>query len=72
MSKSHSLKPVRKNELIRMIRNMQVAIKLKCYDCMGGQKRVDCELGDCTLWPFRPWAKNLQTNEDNSLSEARE
>jgi len=53
-----NLKSKSKNELIRKIRKLQKAIKLDCYDCMGGQKRIDCELEKCSLFQFRPWSKH--------------
>lgn len=49
-----------KNKLKQIIKEMQKAIKLNCYDCMGGHKKLDCQKEDyyCFLAPYRPWAKN--------------
>lgn len=47
-----------KNELIRKIRKLEKAIKLHCYACVGGYKKFDCEIEDCSLYSLRPWAKN--------------
>ena len=44
-------------KIIRRVRILETAIKKNCYDCMGGQKKLDCELETCSLYPFRPWAK---------------
>jgi hypothetical protein len=35
------------------------AIHAKCYDCMGGYSdgRVDCQLSDCSLYPFMAYRK---------------
>ena len=55
---THNLRSMKKNELIRYIRKLETAIKLHCYECMGGQKRLDCELTHCHLYQHRPWTKN--------------
>ncbi len=59
-----NLRKTNKNQIIKNIREIQKAIQLKCYDCMGGQKKIDCELEDCSLYNFRPWAKNNQNFSD--------
>jgi len=46
-----------KNTLIAEIKKRDKAIRLKCFDCMGGAKRKDCDDTDCFLFPFRPWSK---------------
>lgn len=53
-----------KSELIRAIRNMQEAIKLDCYDCMCGCKKKDCLVKKCSLYKYRPWAKQNVFQED--------
>lgn len=58
-----SLKSESKYKAIRIVRELETAIKLNCYDCMGHQKKVDCELDTCTLYPFRPWAKTKTKKE---------
>jgi len=58
MKKANNLKAFKKNQLIKIIRSLEKAIKLNCYDCQGGQKRLDCKLRGCSLYPFRPWAKS--------------
>jgi len=45
-----------KNRLIKEVKDRQDAIRLKCFDCMGGGKRKDCQSSDCSLYPYRPWA----------------
>ncbi|HEY9187490.1 MAG TPA: hypothetical protein VIR55_06265 [Ignavibacteria bacterium] len=51
------LRTLSKDNIIRSHRKMEDAIKEKCFDCMGGQKRIDCELDSCSLYLFRPWSK---------------
>lgn len=45
----------KKKELTRFKLNVEKAIKLNCFDCMGGQKKTDCQLQTCFLYEFRPW-----------------
>jgi len=45
-----------RNNLISEIKSIYKAIRLKCYDCMAGGKRTDCESQNCPLFPYRPWA----------------
>lgn len=71
MAKIRNLKSFRKNQLIKIIRNFEEAIKLNCYKCMGGQKKIDCELGKCSLYSFRPWAKK-KTGNDFVISQGCE
>lgn len=59
-----NLKQAKKNELTKEVRKLKLFIKAKCFDCMAGQKKVDCELERCPLYSFRPWAKNTPSNED--------
>jgi len=73
-----NLKSLKKNQLIRIIRAFEKAIKLNCYDCMGGQKKIDCQLRKCPLYHFRPWAKNRSLrdffdlpNQENKKSFSR-
>jgi len=58
-----SLRPFPKLKIIRQLRIIEKAIKKKCYDCQGGQKRVDCELETCSLYQFRPWAKKTARDD---------
>ena len=51
------LKSLSKYSIIKSYREMEKAIKSKCFDCMGGQKKIDCELNGCSLYKFRPWSK---------------
>ena len=51
------LKSSSKYSIIKSHREMEKSIKSKCFDCMGGQKKIDCELKDCSLYKFRPWSK---------------
>ena len=53
-----NLRKQRKNVAIKCVRTIQDAIKQYCYDCMGGQKKIDCQLTKCPLYPHRPWSKN--------------
>ncbi len=55
--KNTDLRKQKKNELIRKIRILEKAIKARCYECMSGQKKVDCQLELCNLYRFRPWAE---------------
>lgn len=42
-----------RNELKQEVRKMKKAMFEKCIDCCCGQKRYDCEINDCTLYPYR-------------------
>jgi len=45
----------------------QEAIKQHCYGCMGGRKKVDCEIDDCPLYEFRPFKKvSLKVSEQKT------
>jgi len=44
-----------RNNLIAAIKSIRKSIRLKCYDCMTGAKRTDCESQNCPLFPYRPW-----------------
>jgi len=70
MAKIKNLKSLKKNQLIKIIRDFERAIKLNCYDCIGGQKKTDCELKKCSLYQFRPWAKNNKNNKDFQIRKA--
>lgn len=59
-----NLRQQRKNNIIKTLRKMQKAIRLNCYDCMGEQKKIDCELKNCSLYNYRPWAKNNDSMKD--------
>jgi len=48
-----------KKQLSKSVKAIKQAIKLNCYDCMGGQKKVDCEMKKCDLFSFRPWANKI-------------
>lgn len=54
-----------KHKLIKIVRSMHQSIKTNCYDCMGGQKKVDCKLTHCSLYKLRPWAKNINNSKDS-------
>jgi len=51
------LKNQNKYQIIKTLREVEKAIKLKCYDCVGHQKGFDCEDSECSIYPFRPWSK---------------
>ena len=51
-----NLRKIKKAELIKIIREMEIAIKKKCFECMS-HKKIDCEAIDCGLYKFRPWSK---------------
>lgn len=52
-----ALRSLSRWKIIQKVRKLEKAIKEDCHNCMGGQKRVDCELETCPLYSFRPWAK---------------
>ena len=49
-------KSLKRKNILKSFRELEGVVKLKCFDCMGGQKKTDCELKDCSLYSFRPWA----------------
>lgn len=48
----------KRNELAKEIQELRSAIKADCIDCNGGQKKVDCEVPECSLYPYRPFPQN--------------
>lgn len=59
-----------KRQFVKIIRKLERAVKDKCYECSSGHKRVICEMDDCSLYPFRPWAEKVHKNDstkDNGL-----
>jgi len=55
-----NLRCLSKGELIKIIRILELAIKVNCYNCMGKQKKVDCGLFHCSLYLIRPWVKIMK------------
>lgn len=51
------LNSLKKHQIIKHSREIEAAIKTKCFDCMGGMKKTDCGIKDCGLYKFRPWSK---------------
>ncbi|MDD3480689.1 MAG: hypothetical protein PHW75_00465 [Patescibacteria group bacterium] len=49
------MKRQKKNDLYKEIKSLRAAVKENCYDCMCGQKKVDCDNPDCPLYLFRPF-----------------
>lgn len=45
----------KRKEKTKKIADLKLAIKLKCYECMCGQKKIDCKIEDCHLYPYRPF-----------------
>jgi len=56
-----TLKSNSKYSIIKSHRELEGAIKAKCFDCMGGQKKTDCDLCDCSLYMFRPWSRSIKS-----------
>jgi len=52
------LKNKNKYQVINSLREIEKAIKLYCYNCVGFNKRFDCEVSDCPLFNYRPWNKS--------------
>jgi len=52
------LKSSSKYSIIKSHREIEKAVKSKCFDCMCNQKKIDCELNGCSLYQFRPWSKH--------------
>jgi len=74
----NNLRKAQKSQLIRVIRHQERAIIEKCYDCMAGQKKIDCQLSRCPLYVYRPWNLYLSkrdfqirnpTRNNNNLNE---
>ena len=53
-----------RNILIKEIKERDKAIKLKCFECMSGSKRQDCQTKDCPMFAYRPWVKE-EINKTN-------
>jgi len=52
-----------KRQLIKIFREYELAIKRHCYECVCWQKRLDCEIETCSLYPLRPWAGKTNKND---------
>ena len=56
-----------RNELIKHREGKKLTYRqaalAKCYDCMGGYQdgKVDCEIPNCSLYPFMPFRKMKST-----------
>jgi hypothetical protein len=62
-----NLKSQPKNAIIKLHRELEQAIKAKCYDCQCGQKKLDCQIVACPLYSLRPWAnKSYRKNKQIS------
>ena len=66
-----NLRSVSKQKIIRMIRQMETAIKKNCYDCMAGQKRLDCKDKKCNLYSYRPWVEVAVKSDSNKNNQFR-
>lgn len=60
---NNKLISLKKHQLVKLIRIYEKAVKAKCYDCMGGHKKTDCEIKDCSLYKHRPWAKKINSDK---------
>lgn len=58
----------KRKQLSLELLTLKDALKLKCVDCLCGQ-RIDCEIDDCSLYPFRPYRKRSKVNSDRKSSE---
>lgn len=65
-----NLKSLPKNSIIKLHREIEKAVKEKCYDCQCGHKKIDCFVESCPLYPLRPWA-NKQVRRSKQFPEAR-
>lgn len=65
-----NLKSQPKNTIIKLYRETEEVIKRKCYECQCGQKKLDCQLTSCPLYPLRPWV-NKQSRENDQFPEAK-
>ena len=63
-----NLKSLPKNAVIKLHRETEEIIKRKCYDCMCGQKKLDCQLTACPLYSLRPWA-NKKDKKNKHISQ---
>ena len=54
------MKREKKKAVFSRLETVERAIKEKCIDSMCGQKKVDCETPDCSLYPFSPWGSKKQ------------
>jgi len=65
-----SLRKLPKSLMIKNLRGIEKAVKIKCYDCQNWQKRLDCKDSNCPLYPFRPWSKRtarINSAKDNQI-----
>lgn len=51
------MKQKKRKQLTTRVDDYKKAIKKNCYECMGGYKRIDCEIEACALYPFRPFGE---------------
>jgi len=51
------MKKEMRTQLIQRAKVLELAIIEKCYDCVCGAKKTDCEIDACPIYPFRPFRK---------------
>lgn len=56
------MKRDKRSLLHKTIKELQGSIKNHCYECNGGTKKIDCEITDCPLYPFRPFGRTSDSN----------
>ncbi len=59
------MKQEKRKQISRELTELKQAIKEKCADCMCGQK-TDCEIDDCSLYPFRPYRTRSRNDSDTN------
>lgn len=64
------LKSLKKYSIIQLLRRTENAVKRHCYSCNMNQKKIDCGLPQCDLYPHRPWAKK-KTESKQKFTEAK-
>lgn len=63
---------IKRNELITLIKTLKKAIKNKCYQCIGDEKRIGCFTEGCGVFPHRPWInKQVNKNQSEKVTEKK-
>lgn len=70
------MKREKRTAVISKIKSFERAIKVYCYDCNGGVKKIDCGSSSCPLYPHRPFGrssiKDLGNNSEVIINNLKE
>lgn len=63
------MKREKRTEVFKRLREFEKSIKIYCYDCNGGVKKIDCGGSACPLYPHRPFGRSSTKGFCNNSKE---